>query len=218
MTFDGTTGRLIPGTPSTVSQPRGKEFYIGVDLGQAQDPTALCALEQYHEKRGNRFESCYRCLFLDRLKLGTLYPAIVEHVRQIVRSDKFKPNCFLVVDATGVGRPVVDMLRQAGLRPTAITITGGDSVTNEGGMTRVPKRELVSVLQVLMQNDRLALPAASPYIDALTKELLNFKVKISDNGHDSYSAWRESDHDDLVLSLALAAWKAERGTSRVYSF
>jgi hypothetical protein len=44
----------------------------------------------------------------------------------------------------------------------------------------------------------------------LQAELLNFKVKIDpQTAHDSYSSWRESDHDDLVLSVALAAWFAE---------
>lgn len=28
-------------------------------------------------------------------------------------------------------------------------------------------------------------------------------------GHDSYEAWRDGDHDDLVLSLAMACWFAE---------
>lgn len=28
--------------------------------------------------------------------------------------------------------------------------------------------------------------------------------------HDSYEAWRERGHDDLVLALALACWRAEQ--------
>jgi hypothetical protein len=28
-------------------------------------------------------------------------------------------------------------------------------------------------------------------------------------GHDSYGQWREGQHDDLVLAVALAAWWAE---------
>jgi hypothetical protein len=33
-------------------------------------------------------------------------------------------------------------------------------------------------------------------------------------GHDSYEAWRERDHDDLVLAVALACyWKHNRGQS-----
>ncbi len=45
----------------------------------------------------------------------------------------------------------------------------------------------------------------------LQQEMLNFKVKIDpQRAHDSYSAWREADHDDLILSVALAAWYGEQ--------
>jgi hypothetical protein len=43
------------------------------------------------------------------------------------------------------------------------------------------------------------------------RELLNFRVKISLSGHDTYEAWREQEHDDLVLAVGLAAWLAENG-------
>jgi hypothetical protein len=43
----------------------------------------------------------------------------------------------------------------------------------------------------------------------LRAELLNFRVKINlASGHDSYEAWREGDHDDLVLAAAMAVWSA----------
>jgi hypothetical protein len=42
--------------------------------------------------------------------------------------------------------------------------------------------------------------------------ILNFCVKISvSTGHGSYEAWREGDHDDLVLTASLSAWKARKG-------
>jgi hypothetical protein len=45
----------------------------------------------------------------------------------------------LAVDATGVGKPVVDLLRERGLAPMAVTITGGDTVTGDARARRVPK-------------------------------------------------------------------------------
>ncbi len=44
----------------------------------------------------------------------------------------------------------------------------------------------------------------------LVNELLNFKVSISNVRHDSYSAWRENIHDDLVLSVTIAVWYVEK--------
>ncbi len=47
--------------------------------------------------------------------------------------------------------------------------------------------------------------------DTLKRELLTFRVKINiATSHDSYDAWREGDHDDLVLAVAMACWCGER--------
>lgn len=43
---------------------------------------------------------------------------------------------------------MVDMFNQAQLDPVPITITGGDAVGRDSSRYRVPKRDLVSVLQV----------------------------------------------------------------------
>ena len=43
-----------------------------------------------------------------------------------------------------------------------------------------------------------------PAIPTLVQELLAFRVKIDPlTAHDSYGAWREGAHDDLVLAVAL---------------
>ncbi len=148
---------------------------------------------------------------LERLPLGTSYPAVVDRVRAVM-AEPTLAGAELVVDATGVGRPVVDMLRAAGLYLTAVTITGGATVSENGWSTHVPKRDLVSELQIGLQTGRLKIAQALPEAATLVRELLAFKVKITDNAHDTYGAWREGSHDDLVLALALAAWKAERPT------
>jgi hypothetical protein len=45
----------------------------------------------------------------------------------------------------------------------------------------------------------------------LRTELLNFRRKISPaTAHASYEHRKESDHDDLALAAALAAWGAQR--------
>lgn len=203
------------------------EYIIGVDLGQAQDYTAICVLQRDTRRDTTRqpatSESVYQVRHLERLPLGTPYPQQVERVGQVLERVKHqqdfehtwprpKPGTpRLVVDQTGVGRPVVDMLRQAGMRGlTAVTITAGDTPSRDGQDYRVPKRELVSVLQVLLQTDRLAVAAALPEAATLTQEMLAFKVTISKTGHDSYgNDWRENDHDDMVLAVALATWAGE---------
>jgi hypothetical protein len=70
---------------------------------------------------------------------------------------------------------------------------------------KVPKRDLITATLVLLQNGHLKIAEILPLKDVLIKELLNFRVKINiSTAHDSYEAWREGDHDDLVLCVALS--------------
>ncbi len=116
----------------------------------------------------------------------------------------------LAVDATGVGSPVIDLLKRERMKATLkpIQIIGGANGSSEFGMTRVPKRDLVSTVQVYLQNGRLKIAEQLPEAETLTRELQNFQVKINDNAHDSYGAWREGTHDDLILAASLALWAA----------
>jgi len=118
-------------------------------------------------------------------------------------------NSYLVVDATGCGRPVCDMIRQAGMKPYCVNITSGNSVSHQGGFHGVPKMELVMNAVTLFQSGRLRLASGLPLLDVFTHELTNFRIKVNLAGHVGFEAWREKDHDDLVLSVALACWYAE---------
>jgi hypothetical protein len=152
----------------------------------------------------------YASSHLDRLTLGTPYPAVGDHVQKLLKTPALQ-GAQLVVDATGVGRPVVDMLRQRGLQPVPITITGGDQTVYDHGGWWVPKRDLVAAVQVLLQTERLKFAAGIPMVSVLVQELLAFRVKIDPlTAHDSYGAWREGAHDDLLLAVAVAAWYDER--------
>ena len=53
-----------------------------------------------------------------------------------------------------------------------------------------------------------------PELETLSKELEAFRTKVTADRNETFSAWREKDHDDLVLAAALAIWVASR--ERVY--
>jgi hypothetical protein len=228
---------------------------IGLDLGQQRDYTAISVTERTLVSTGERYEDYvynhkdkiygygldrrrvelfervdaeYHVRHLERPPLGTPYPEVVERVLELIKHLGGYSN--LVVDATGCGRPVVDMLRQRHIeglngtdvkvRPCWIQITAGADVTKsaDSGFLNVPKRDLISAALVLLQRGRLRIAESLALKDALVKELLAFRVKINiSTAHDSYEAWREGDHDDLVLSVALACWAGERFLRKVDS-
>lgn len=201
-----------------------RHYFVGLDLGQAADPSALTIAEQttpvaptvpWATAYGQP-EARYLLRALRRFPLRTPYPTIVRQVSALVQAGPLREHVTLVVDGTGVGRPVVDAFRAADLPCPVIPvlITGGTQELCEGaeGWWHVPKRNLAGVLAILLQNGRLKASPTLPDIETLTGELANFRVKIDPaTAHDSYSAWRENQHDDLVLATALACWAGERG-------
>ncbi len=171
-------------------------FTVGADIGQAHDPTALAVVETAGDEG--------RVRHLERLPLGTPYPQVVARIVELVQA---LPDAALVVDATGVGRPVVDQLRAAGLDPVAVTITAGKAATFDSGMWHVPKRELVLALVVAFEGDRLKVAAGLRHAKALTGELQAFQRKVTGAGRAAYGATAGA-HDDLVIAVALAVWWA----------
>src|SRR5260370_23048349 len=117
-------------------------FFVGFDLGQSRDHSALAVVERdeisvgemdyatYERPRVRRF----RMQFLERLALGTPYQTVVERVRQVVRQRPLMGRCTLVMDATGVGAPVLDLLRVANLGGgiVPVNLTGGERESQSG--------------------------------------------------------------------------------------
>jgi hypothetical protein len=196
------------------------KYFAGLDLGQSQDYTALAIIE----RTGNReAEYQYNCRHLQRWQLRTSYPSIVADTVRIMNSKELQDGDsfpVLAVDATGVGAPVVDLFKRERMKVDlkAVQITGGVDETNENGMYRVPKRNLVSLVQVPLQQNRLKIAPGLPEAATLARELQNFQVKINDLAHDSYGAWRDGTHDDLVLAVSLALWGSSFGPGIFFSF
>ena len=194
------------------------EYVVGLDLGQAADYTALAVAERRmvptgeFTRRGRPLtEAHYAVRHLQRFPLGTSYPTIVEEVARMVAAPELQPEPVLIVDATGVGAPVLDLL-DGRIRSTVVvgvTITGGMDVSYEGSHYRVPKRDLVSAVNVLLQSKRLRFAGGLPEAAILRQELQQFRVRITATAHDTFGVWGEGALDDLVLAVALACWYGE---------
>jgi hypothetical protein len=195
-----------------------RRFFVGLDLGKAHDYTAVAVVEQASYQVGARSpvdyqrgtEVRYAVRLLERLPLETAYPDVVRRVGRIVRSVQAEGWCTLVVDATGVGAPVVDLLRRGGLGcgMTAVTITGGERAAAVAGGWHVPKKDLVAGLAVMLEEGRLRVARRMRWVEEFREELRNMRVKVTGAGNQQFGAWGEGQHDDLVLAAALACWKA----------
>jgi hypothetical protein len=201
-------------------------FYIGLDLGQRHDYSAIAIVERHDLHRAFLAPQPDKLLvrFAERLPLGTPYPGVVERVRQIVRT--LDAQCALTVDNTGVGAPVVELLRTArlGCEITAVTITGGASASGRGAAWNVPKRDLIAGVQLSLEKHELRIAPGMKEVGALLRELLDVRISAGLStgkvGKVKMGADGYGEHDDLVIALALACWRARRkengwGTQRL---
>jgi hypothetical protein len=198
-------------------------YFAGLDLGQKQDPTPLAVVE-WTEFAGawdaaafeHRKETSLGLRYLERMPLGTPYPEVVYRVGCMMRSRQLAggEGRHLVVDGTGVGPAVVDLLRQEDLQSKMwpVTITGGDTERFADDYYRVPKRDFIVGLQVLMQQGGLQIAEGMKEGATLVKEMAEMRVKISGSGNEQFGAWRNGEHDDLVLAVAMACWGVRKVT------
>jgi len=200
-------------------------FYVGLDLGQRQDHSAVAIVERpdlRHAWLATGRESLL-VRRVERLTLGTPYPQVVARVREIVCGVALVGRCALVVDGTGVGAPVVDMLRHArlGCEVTAVTITGGERESRSGAGWNVPKRDLIAGVQLALEKGELRIARHMKDVGALVRELIDVRITAGLGlGKVRIGADGEGQHDDLVIALALACWRAWRrengfGTQRL---
>jgi hypothetical protein len=195
-------------------------YCIGLDLGQSNDYTALAIVEKIRSGNPQRLAALH-LRHLERYPLRTPYPEIADEVAALVKSEHLVTKTTdemlnritlypeLVVDQTGVGSPVTSLLRERGLTFRSVVVTASDDGGPGRVAYRVPKRDLVSALEVSLQTGMLRVAEGLKLWPILREEMLNFKRKIDlKTSQDSYEHWRESDHDDLVLAVCLACWGA----------
>lgn len=190
---------------------------LSIDLGEKRDYAAFSITDSVGEPL-QRFEGdrgiavFYDTIHLERY-LHVPYPELVERTWALMQTPELKEQTDLIVDATGVGLPVVQMMQQKGLHPTGIWITGGQVVTEdrEIGGFRVPKEHIANAMDLVLQARRWRVARGIDYREALLKEARAFTKKVETERTATYEAAREDDHDDLVMSVAMALWWATRG-------
>jgi hypothetical protein len=186
-------------------------FVVGLDLGQARDPSAIAIVRKVD---GASRRPLFYCGFLQRVPLGTTYPSIIAHVGRLM--ERLPGPASLAIDMSGVGRPVYDLFVYAGFSPTGITITSGDSVTRESSnILRIPKLTLISRTSALLHSGQLKIQKNLADAPTLIRELGDMRANFTEHGHLQVSA-RVGRHDDLCLALAIALYVAHGDSMESY--
>jgi len=165
------------------SKPRGR-FYIGVDLAERVDYSAICAVE----KEGQTLKLVHRHKF----PRGTSLAAVIGYIKTL--RDRWSRVYKVYVDTTKHGDYLIEDMRQAGV-PEAEGIT----------FTQQKKQEMAQLMKQRMAEGRFRMPYDRELLDELNIE----KYELTKTGHIRFSH-PEGTHDDQFWALALAIYAAER--------
>ena len=193
-------------------------------MGQRRDFSAVAVVERI-ETAGHGFDHLHWMTteegmpdewvvrHLERMALGTPYTAVTARVVELAQHPKVREDCRLVVDATGVGMPVVDMLRAAkpGCEMAPVVITGGQGERFDGTVWHVPKLDLLARLQGLLEQKRLRIARRMRESGTLVRELTEMRSTRRVSGRLRVGAEGAGEHDDLALAVALAVWVGRKG-------
>ena len=161
-------------------------FLMGLDIGKLNDYTVAYVIDI----------PTMSIVAMDRFS-GLDYTVLVPRVKNLFHSF----NCQTIhMDASGVGEPVVDMLRRE------------DCSVSPFKFTNQSKAKIISGLAAEIEHKRVHFLESD---EQLRKELNLYEGKIMAGGQIRYSA-PVGYHDDCVIAAALAVEKAKkrRNTSR----
>src|SRR5215207_8063577 len=164
-------------------------YYAGLDLGQSADYSALAVLQKVptYDPQLGKHSTELHLRHLERFPLKTPYTDIADKVKSLLTGPPFttpvllngrvaKPITELIVDKTGVGVAVTDLLKERRLNHIAVTITGLGQKVNRHGTKEysVPKQDLLSDLEAPFRKGTLKVAKGLQGWRKLREELLNF--------------------------------------------
>jgi hypothetical protein len=194
-----------------------REFFIGLDLGQRRDHTAIVVLETADISSKDRSPVTFAptvntrrtVRHIERLPLGTPYPAVVERATRIANKLAELAPTSLIMDATGGGIAVKEMFQNpvAKWRFAPVMIGWGHRENYTDGFWRVSKMDLVGRLQLAFDFNHFTIEPSLERTETLIEELASMRGFQRKQGRIIEAPGRN--HDDLAIALMHAWWCVE---------
>jgi hypothetical protein len=191
-------------------------FLIGFDLGQRDSHSAIAILELLTINTRDRDPVTYefvlahelRLTHIERIPLDRSYHGIAQHLRATIAKLPTPKRADLVLDATGSGAPFVDLLLSlgaVGADVTRVAFTSGTRQSYSSRVHLVPKKDLLHSLNLIINSPLFRIPPDLPNRHLLLTEMEGYRSAPTPAGNIRFLP---GPTDDLIMALALAAWKA----------
>jgi len=211
---DGTAVLPTGNDPASERVKGYSRYWLGVDLAQAQDNTALVCVHDeclplWNAGRQVLGLRARTIVFADKFK-GVSYPDVVSHVIRTMLKDPLRGRTRLVIDASGLGRVVSDLLFDQGVQHDAVQMTVGQNWVKKDRYVNVGKTLLLETLSLLFATGDLTFAHDLPLRDDILAELETFQLETTAAGNQVITQGKSgAHHGDLAIALAAACFASE---------
>ncbi len=160
---------------------RGEVYFGGLDLAKVEDFSVLTIINAQRE-----------VVFVDRFHRLDWGLQVARIRAALQRYNGARATC----DVTGVGDPIYEQLRRDGCAISPYPFSAKS------------KAALIENLSLMLEQRTLVLPRPE-ICPELVDELESFEYSVTESGHVRTGA-PGGQHDDCVVSLALAAWQVRK--------
>lgn len=189
-----------------------RRYFLGVDLAKSLDYTSLAVIEMEYQAVVKDF--VYHLWALDRIR-GVDYPQITELILATIGRLEKEPGMddgpHLALDASGLGAPIRDYLKQNPKFRTQssktifpVCFTGGESARRDPatGNYNISKSLIIGNFLSLMQHHRFDYAPDLQALPLLEQEIASFKRHTTQSGKTGFDA-ESGAHDDLICSICI---------------
>jgi len=185
--FRGVEQIVMTGERATVPRMANRDYALGVDLAKYEDFTVLAV-----------FDDTGRQVYFDRFNLVSWQ----IQIQRIVDVAALYSPLNVVIDATGVGDPVLEAVkREADSRGVSITLLGATEGSEGFKFSNTTKQQAIDRLAISVEQQAIRLMDHS----VQTSELMAYQYELTPSGKLTMNA-PNGMHDDCVIALALAEW------------
>ncbi len=187
-----------------------KRFILGLSSGKAKGHAAIVLVETFGKYQINKRYNLRR---VERFKLKS-DDDIVNRIIEFLENNQLKGNVDLVTDIKASEQKLTSALTKARLNPVPVTIIDEGTKTSDDGIYVLPRKELLTNLQLLYVAERLRL---NPQLDlgkVIREEILRFRVHKTPKNDDMGKSDKKPEYEDLIFALALACWYGQETSKK----
>jgi hypothetical protein len=211
---DGTITNQTNGDPAASRVIGHRRFWVAADLGQANDYTAVCVIEDEQlpvldDGKCILGPRSLTVVHADRFR-GVSYVSVVDFLVRMKNAVPFGGKSQLVIDGTSLGRVVSDMMSDQGVPHIAIQMTAGSEWRRSGKYVNASKSLMIENTAVLFATGELNFAPELELKADIEADLGSFTLTETSAGNQVISQNRSAGgHGDLGIALVVGAFAAQ---------